>query len=87
MKYGIDKLHYNLSNSFGGFLFTALSVAGTYGVERWDGDELERIWKEPVVAKSDCYAGIFLGGLRKLGKPQPGHPVLQLRIEPSTTCV
>jgi hypothetical protein len=64
--------------------FTALWAAGTYGVEMWDDDELERICKEPIVAKSSYYSGSFLEGLRK---PQPGEPVLQLRIEPSTTCV
>jgi hypothetical protein len=40
-----------------------LSVAGVYGTG-WEDDNLERIWKEAVVAQSKYHIGILLERLR-----------------------
>jgi hypothetical protein len=46
-------------------------------------DELEMILKEGVVARSRCYPGISLEGLRKTMKTSE-QPVLWMKFKPST---
>jgi hypothetical protein len=46
-------------------------------------DELERIWKEAVVAEWGYYPGIYIERLRKIAIPQPGEQVFLPRFEPS----
>jgi hypothetical protein len=66
------KIISNLRNcAISGACFTAPSVSRLYNIE-WGNDELERIWKDAVVAQSRYNASICLEGPRKPGKPQSG---------------
>jgi hypothetical protein len=50
-------------------------------------DELERTWKEAVMAQLRYYYGICLDGLRETMKNLSGYPVSQPRLELSTSLI
>lgn len=64
----------------------ALSVAKLLGSDCRAVNDLQRVWKEAVVASSRFYYGICLKGLRKHNKTwQSGQSVVWSRFEPKSS--